>query len=191
MTKLPAEPPLKLLVGSQKQFAEWSALNDTIMGGTSNGECRSSKEGLIFDGEIIEQGGGFVSCRSNIFSPPLNLSMYKGLQIDVEGSGRTLKIGLSCQNNSSFIMEKLLPSGLKWVASIPTEENGLTSFRIPFNSLEPSLRAKPVYMPIQFNSSSVNQFQILHSKFGQPGKLNYGFRSGLFTIILRSIYAYF
>ena len=52
---------------------EWSVLNDTIMGGSSSSACRLTAEGLLLEGNIVEQGGGFVSCRSPRFQPPLNL----------------------------------------------------------------------------------------------------------------------
>ena len=189
MTDLPPPPPLKLLIGSQEKFSKWSSLNDTIMGGKSQAVCTSGSEGLVFSGHIIEEGGGFVSCRSNQLLPPLNLSEYKGIEIQVEGEGRTLKIGVSCKLNT-FLGTKFMTKGVKWVASIPTNSSGITVFRIPFETLEPSLRAKKIYMPIKFNSSSITQFQVLHSKFGLPGKMNDGFKPGPFRILLRAINAY-
>ena len=35
----------------------WSSLNDTIMGGRSSAGCRMTDEGLLLEGELIEQGG--------------------------------------------------------------------------------------------------------------------------------------
>ena len=53
-----------LLVVSGDGFSGWLALNDTIMGGRSSGVCRSGPSGLVLEAEVIEAGGGFVSCRS-------------------------------------------------------------------------------------------------------------------------------
>ena len=189
MTESPPIPSPKLLVGSQQQFSEWSTLNDTIMGGQSQGSCRITSEGLVFYGELIEERGGFVSCRSNMFTPPLDLSKYKGLQLEVNGEGRTLKIAVSCKLNTLPIF-KSMSVGLKWVAPISTKNNGATVCRIPFQSFEPSLRAKRVYFPVKFNPFSITQFQILHSKFGRPGRINKDFQPGKFEILVRSIYAY-
>ena len=44
-------------------FSGWQALNDTIMGGRSQGRCQAGPGGLQFTGELVEEGGGFVSCR--------------------------------------------------------------------------------------------------------------------------------
>tara|TARA_Y100001968_G_scaffold332947_1_gene393220 strand:- start:8608 stop:9180 length:573 start_codon:yes stop_codon:yes gene_type:complete len=189
MTDIPPSLPIKVLINTQEQFSKWSALNDTIMGGRSQGFCKAGPEGLSFYGQIIEEGGGFVSCRSEILSLPLNLSKYKGLDIEVVGQGLTLKLAISC-TASNFSIAKYMNPGVKWVASIPTNKSGITVFRIPFRTLEPSLRAKKVYMPIKFNSSCINQFQLLHSRFGLPGTMNTNFKPGPFTILLKKINAY-
>lgn len=52
-------------------FQGWGSLNDTIMGGSSRAGTRLSQEGLWLEGEVVEQGGGFVSCRSSIYRPLL------------------------------------------------------------------------------------------------------------------------
>ncbi len=182
--------PTNDLLSSQYQFAEWTVLNDTIMGGQSSAFCHATSDGLLLEGKLIEQGGGFVSCRSPLFSPPINLSEYSGLKLELEGQGRTLKFAITCKK-PSFGIDNFLGSKVRWVSSVPTNKSGLTIIKIPFSSLEPAIRAKPVNWPIKFNPSSITQFQLLHSKFGQPGKLNPGFKSGLIKIRLRSINAYF
>ncbi len=186
---MPPVPEENLVQIDLKQFVEWESLNDTIMGGSSQASCEPIPDGLLLKGDLIEEGGGFVSCRSPLISPSLNLSKYRGFKIDVEGQGRTLKFGVSCKK-SPFGISKILPGAIKWVALIPTKDFGITSIKIPFKSLEPAIRAKQVPFPIHFDASCVNQFQILHSKFGQPGKMNPGFKAGPFKILLRSIDVY-
>ena len=44
-------------------FSGWHALNDTVMGGRSTGLCTVSSRGLRLEAEVVEDGGGFVSCR--------------------------------------------------------------------------------------------------------------------------------
>ena len=68
------QPPVSDLPAGQvlfegAAFAEWSSLNDTIMGGRSRAGCRVDADGLVLEGELIEQGGGFVSCRSPRLQP--------------------------------------------------------------------------------------------------------------------------
>jgi cytochrome c553 len=51
------------------------------MGGRSQGQCQSGSSGLLMTAEVVAEGGGFVSCRSPLFSPPLDLSAQAGLQL--------------------------------------------------------------------------------------------------------------
>ena len=60
---IPDLPPTEnsitpLITGSQ--FSDWKSLNDTIMGGSSSASCRSSDKGLFLEGNLVEEGGGFV-----------------------------------------------------------------------------------------------------------------------------------
>ena len=121
-------------------LCEWSVLNDTIMGGSSSSACRLTAEGLLLEGNIVEQGGGFVSCRSPRFQPPLNLSAYRALRICVDGEGRTLKFALACSDGVMGLSE-LIPGGLRWVHSIRTNSSGTTVAEIQFQDLRPVIRA--------------------------------------------------
>ena len=103
-------------------FSNWSSLNDTIMGGRSRAGCHVSADGLILEGELIEQGGGFVSCRSPRLQP-LDLSPYSAIQLNVEGEGRTLKIALGCRDGAMGLTE-LIPGGLRWVMDVSTNPEG-------------------------------------------------------------------
>ena len=171
------------------QFSDWKSLNDTIMGGSSRANCRSSDKGLFLEGNLVEEGGGFVSCRSPIFDKPFNLSKYSGLIIDVEGEGRTLKFAIAC-DKKPLSLSNLLKGDIRWVASIPTNKNGVSRIKIPFKNLEPARRAKPVRLPLGFDPTCINRFQLLHSKFGQPGKINSGFYPGPIKVLIKSISAY-
>ena len=102
-------------------FAEWASLNDTIMGGNSRAGCRATADGLLLEGQLVEAGGGFVSCRSPRLQPPLDLSPFSALQIDVDGEGRTLKIALGCRDGAMGLTE-LIPGGVRWVIDVPTEQ---------------------------------------------------------------------
>jgi len=79
---LPTEISITPLIQGS-EFSNWKSLNDTIMGGSSRANCRSSDKGLFLEGNIIEEGGGFVSCRSPIFDKPFDLSKYSGLILDI------------------------------------------------------------------------------------------------------------
>ena len=170
-------------------FSNWSTLNDTIMGGSSQAICKMNPNGLLFEGNLVEEGGGFASCRSAVFAKPLNLSKFQGIEIEIEGEGRTLKISISCAKLNLDFSRFFYPR-LKWIAPLNTNEKGISKIKIPFNKLIPVVRAKPLNVPFKFNSSCINQFQLLHSKFGPPGQFNSNFVSGSFKIVIRSIKAY-
>ena len=189
---IPDSPPTEisitpLIQGSE--FSDWKSLNDTIMGGSSRANCRSSDKGLFLEGNLVEEGGGFVSCRSPIFDKPFNLSKYSGLIIDVEGEGRTLKFAIACEKKP-LSLSNLLKGDIRWVASIPTNKKGVSRIEVPFKNLEPARRAKPVRLPLRFDPTCVNRFQLLYSKFGQPGKINSGFSPGPIKVLIKSISAY-
>ncbi len=190
MDKTSSKKENHLFILKGEQFKEWTSLNDTIMGGKSQATCTSNSSGLHLEGILIEEGGGFVSCRSPIFSPPLNLAKFSGLSIEVDGEGRTLKFAVGSKENFLGI-KGLIPGGVSWITQIPTNLKGTTSIKVPFNSLQPTIRAKRINFPIRFNPSQITKFQLLHSKFGEPGELNRGFKPGKLKIILRSITSYF
>ncbi|MCF8140791.1 MAG: CIA30 family protein, partial [Cyanobium usitatum Tobar12.5m-G36] len=83
-------------IASGDGFIGWHALNDTVMGGRSQGNCRIASTGLEFEGTIVEEGGGFISCRSPLFSPPLDLSSCEGLELELLGAGRRFKLAVAC-----------------------------------------------------------------------------------------------
>ena len=178
---------IPLIKGSE--FSDWKSLNDTIMGGSSRANCRSSDQGLFLEGNLVEEGGGFVSCRSPIFTKPFDLSNYSGLILDVEGEGRTLKLAITCKKKP-LALSNLLKGDISWVASIPTQKEGVSSIKIPFKNLEPARRAKAVRLPLRFDQTCINRLQLLHSKFGQPGKMNSGFSPGPIKLLIKSISAY-
>ena len=159
------------------------------MGGSSRANCLSTDQGLLLEGNLVEEGGGFVSCRSPIFTKPYDLSNYSGLILDIEGGGRTLKFAITCEKKT-WALSNLLKGDIRWVASLPTNKDGVTRIKIPFKDFEPARRAKPVRLPLRLDVSCINRFQLLHSKFGQPGKINSGFFSGPIKLLIKSISAY-
>ena len=97
-------------IASGDGFSGWHALNDTVMGGRSQGNCRIASTGLEFDGTLIEEGGGFISCRSPLFSPPLDLSSCEGLEIELLGDGRRFKLAVACADGLAGLTN-LIPGG--------------------------------------------------------------------------------
>jgi hypothetical protein len=174
-------------------FSGWHALNDTIMGGRSSGTCRVGPRGLVFDGEVIAEGGGFVSLRSPQLSPPLDLSGWGGLELELLGDGRTYKLAVGCSDGVAGLTE-LIPGGLRWVHAFATSAGTVNRVRIGFDQLTPSLRARPVDglplgLPLHFDPGRITRLQLLHSRFGDDGQPNPGFRAGPLHLELLAIHA--
>lgn len=182
-----------LLVVSGAGFSGWHALNDTVMGGRSSGDCRCGSEGLAFEGRVVEAGGGFISVRSPLFSPPLDLSGYRALSLELAGEGRRFKLAVACADGLGGLTE-LIPGGLRWVHEFGTAAEGFCRVRIGFDQLTPSLRAKPLEglplgLPLRFDPARIIRLQLLHSRFDDAGGVNAGFRPGPLNLALRAIRA--
>ncbi len=177
------------IIFSEDNLGGWTTLNDTIMGGCSSATCYITTGGLVLEGNLVEDGGGFISCRSPILEPPLDLSKFSGLALEVNGQGRVLKLAIGCKNNFLGFAESFY-GGLRWTSAVPTNESGKTIKRIPFNILKPTIGAKPFPLPTRFDPSSINQLQLLYSKFDLVGKLNRGFQPGPINIKLHTISAF-
>jgi hypothetical protein len=174
-------------------FRGWHALNDTIMGGRSSGQCRVTSRGLLLEAEVVAEGGGFVSCRSPLFSPPLDLSGFGTLNLDLVGDGRRYKLAVACADRLGGLTE-LIPGGLRWVFEFSTT-SGPCSVQIPLKELRPSVRAKPLStlplgLPVpSFDPGRVTRLQVLHSRFGDDGGVNPGFRAGPLELEILAIHA--
>ena len=67
---IPDSPPAEISITPLIKgpgFSDWESLNDTIMGGSSRANCRFTDKGLFLEGNLVEEEGGFVSCRSPVF----------------------------------------------------------------------------------------------------------------------------
>ena len=72
------------------------------------------------------------------------------------------------------------------MAEFSTLASGTTRVTIPFSRLTPSVRATPVGLPLRFDAAGVTRLQVLHSKFGDIGGRNPGFRPGELRLLIRS-----
>jgi len=170
----------------KKEFDGWNTLNDTVMGGSSSAYCEISNSGLLLKGNIVEKAGGFVSCRSAIYKPSLNISEYNAFVLNIDGQGRTFKFAVACEDDLLGLTE-FIPGGLRWIKSFSTKKFGTTNVQIPFGSLKPSVRANKVRFPFKFRPSKIKRLQILHSKFGDDGLMNNEFKQGPIKVLIKSI----
>lgn len=177
-----------LLIATGDGFSGWTTLNDTVMGGRSQGTCSASSMGLLIEANVVAEGGGFISCRSPRWQPPLNLSSANAIEIQLVGDGRRYKLALATDDLAGKIAG-LLPGGLRWVRDFDTNQIGQTTVRIEFSALQPTLRANPIGVPLRFDSNRIAQIQILHSRFGDDGSENPGFSPGPLKLLVQKIEA--
>ncbi|MFW5691600.1 MAG: CIA30 family protein [Chloroflexota bacterium] len=79
-----------------KTAADWSPIDDVIMGGMSYSRIRSTADGYaVFAGEVVrENNGGFASVRSP--SVDLDLGGADGISLHVKGDGKRYGFILRC-----------------------------------------------------------------------------------------------
>ena len=116
---------LSILIAAGDGFSGWASLNDTIMGGRSSGECSVNSEGLLMQAEVVAEGGGFVSCRSPVWQPPLDLSSATALRLRLEGDGRRYKLAVAVSDLAGRLGD-LVPGGLRWVEDFDTQPSGIS-----------------------------------------------------------------
>lgn len=174
-----------LLIAGQ-DFAGWSTLDDTIMGGRSQSHCSASAEGLRWSGVVISEGGGFISCRSPQWRPPLDLSAASGLAVRLIGDGRRYKLAVACADLITGLSAGL-PGGLRWVQGFDTQPEQEQTVAIPFASLTASVQARPLGLPLRFQPKRIERIQLLHSRFDDDGGSNPGYRSGELNLLIQSI----
>ena len=104
----------------------------------------------------------------------------------ISGEGRKFKFAVACQDDFLGLTE-FIPGGLRWIKTFPTNKFGITTVKISFNDLTPSIRANKVSFPFKFKPSKIKRLQLLHSKFGDGGELNDNFKPGNIKILLKSI----
>ena len=169
-----------------EDFAGWDTLNDTIMGGRSQSSCSVSAAGLHWRGRLVSDGGGFISCRSPQWRPPLDLRGATALQLQLIGDGRRYKIAIACADLITGL-SAALPGGLRWVHGFDTVAASLQTITIPFASLRPSVQARLLDVPLKFQPRRVERIQCLHSRFDDDGSPNPGYQDGDLDLLIQSI----
>ncbi|BAY36281.1 hypothetical protein NIES2111_06050 [Nostoc sp. NIES-2111] len=160
----------------------WGALDDVVMGGVSASNIQLVENTALFAGNVsTANSGGFASVRTRNFDPPFNLSGYEGVELRVKGDGQRYKL---------FLRTDTKWDSLGYSYSFDTVANTWINVRVPFAELVPVFRAKTVNDAPLIESSEVNSFQLMLSKFEYDGALNPHFSAGTFALQVESIKAY-
>ena len=122
--------------------ARWRVESDRVMGGRSTGSAEVTEGTLVFDGEVVTEGGGFSSVRAN---RQVDLTGYDGIELCVRGGGRTFELDVDDGSRSrgrEVNRRGPFPTTTSWEI-----------VRVPFDSLEESAHGEPVSAgPIDLSS---------------------------------------
>jgi hypothetical protein len=160
----------------------WGALDDVVMGGVSASSFQFQEEAALFTGNVsTANSGGFASVRSRNFEPPLDLSAYSGLELQVRGDGQRYKF---------LIRDEDSWDSMAYSQSFDTVANEWITVRVPFAEMVPVFRAKTVNPSRPLNTSRIHSLQFMLSKFEYDGALNPHFKPGEFRLLIKAIRVY-
>ena len=153
---------------SAASVADWSAIDDAVMGGVSRSRLRHDPAGYaVFDGVVaMEHGGGFASVRSR----PLDLGVpgALGCLLDVRGDGKRFKLNL--RTDDAF-------DGVNYQAGFEAPAGTWTQIRLPLSDFRPTFRGGSVPGAPPLDPGRVRQFGLMIADR----------QAGSFALALRSI----
>ena len=68
----------------------WREENDIVMGGNSRGRIEETEDSLVFAGELVTRGGGFVQMQARL--PDGALTGMTSLRLVASGDGRPWRV---------------------------------------------------------------------------------------------------
>jgi len=120
---------------SAASVADWSAIDDGVMGGVSRSRLRHDTLGhAVFEGTVsLERNGGFASVRSRA----LDLAAAGALAflLEVRGDGKRYKLNL--RTDDAF-------DGVNHQAAFEAPASAWTVVRLPLSAFSPSFRGRVV-----------------------------------------------
>ena len=182
----PPHPQAGLIFDFEKQANDisqtWGALDDVVMGGVSASSFHLREGAALFTGYVsTANSGGFASVRTRNFEPPLNLSGYVGIELQVKGDGQRYKF---------LIRDEDSWDSVAYSYSFDTTPDEWIMVRVPFSQLVPVFRARIMEGQRSLNTAQIRSLQLMLSKFEYDGALNPHFRTGEFRLLVRTIAVY-
>lgn len=111
--------------------AEWTLVNDDVMGGRSTSRLTVTEAGTgVFSGRVsLENNGGFASTRAAVAAP--DLSGHRGVVLRVRGDGRRYQLRFRMNASSR---------GLAYKADFDTRADTWQEIFIPFGDFQATFR---------------------------------------------------
>jgi monofunctional biosynthetic peptidoglycan transglycosylase len=148
----------------------WYVVNDSVMGGRSEGDFQQEKGELHFTGRTNTNGGGFSSLRTKPMQ--LDLSSHTGIKLRVKGDGRRYTWRLTTE-------ARFRGRQVSYWAEFDTLDGAWSEVNIPFTSFVPKLRG------YQLEGPELDPGQITGM-----GIMIYDKQDGPFELRLASVRAY-
>ena len=155
---------------SLASVADWSAIDDSVMGGVSHSRLRHDAAGhAVFEGVVsLEHNGGFASVRSRPLD--LGVSGAANYSLEVRGDGKRYK--LSVRVDDAF-------DGVSYQARFEAPAGTWTVVRLPLSEFQPTFRGRSVPGAPPLDPARVRQIGLIIAER----------QAGPFALRLRSILA--
>lgn len=120
----------------QSDLQNWKVVDDSVMGGISQGNFSLNKEGhAVFSGTVsIENNGGFSSVRYNPIPRPVG--HYSKIKLRIKGDGKTYQFRVKSEKSEYH----------SYVFNFQTKKDWHT-VDIPFIEMYPSFRGRKLNVP--------------------------------------------
>lgn len=134
---------------SNKDINNWIVVDDTVMGGMSNGTFQLSQDGHgVFAGYVTtENNGGFSSVRYDF--EPIIVKGYENMLLKLKGDGKNYQFRLKASKGDYYSYIREFSTTGEWEEII-----------IPLGDLYPSFRGRKLNMP-NFSGTSIEQVAFL------------------------------
>lgn len=130
----PEEPLMLADFSESPPSLAWRVVNDSVMGGRSEGDFQLEDRSLVFSGRTNTDGGGFSSIRSE--TRRFDLEAFDGIRLRVRGDGRRYTFRLTTWDTRG---ERRRPS---YWAHFETGGNGWEVVDVPFRRFRPRWRGR-------------------------------------------------
>jgi hypothetical protein len=163
-----AMPRILFNFDSALSVADWSAVDDTVMGGVSGSRLRHDPAGhAVFEGIVsTAHGGGFASVRTRAMD--LGVGGAVRYVLDVRGDGKRFKLNL--RTDDAF-------DGVNYQAAFATPVGSWTRVQLPVSAFLPTFRGRSVAGAPPLDPNRVRQIGLMISDR----------QAGPFALALRSI----
>jgi NADH dehydrogenase [ubiquinone] 1 alpha subcomplex assembly factor 1 len=137
---------------SAASVAEWSAIDDSVMGGISTSRLRYDDNGhAVFEGIVsLERNGGFASVRSRPL--PLGLPGAVNCVIELRGDGKRYKLNL--RSDDAF-------DGINYQAALEPPCHEWSVLRLPLSAFLPSFRGRSLPGVALLDPASLRQIGLM------------------------------